>query len=165
MPSGSHDRILISVWHLLFYRCRAPPLTRGRVCHLYCSPELLQFNNFAAGLFQLLYFGMPLVCLLHIEEAQALPPRQGSNPWGGTFVTAGAKCLQPRCLAIDGCCDYAIIVLSKSVTIRFRVIPVYFHPEGSLHLIRIWYKTLLKVRRINSRLECFKFGGLSRRWQ
>jgi hypothetical protein len=36
-PSGSHDWILIiliSVWHLLFYRCRAPPLTRGRVCHL-----------------------------------------------------------------------------------------------------------------------------------
>jgi hypothetical protein len=25
---------------------------------------------------------MPLVCLLHIEEAQALPPRQGSSPWG-----------------------------------------------------------------------------------
>jgi hypothetical protein len=37
-PSGSHDRILIiliSVWHLLFCRCRAPPLTRGRVCYLY----------------------------------------------------------------------------------------------------------------------------------
>jgi hypothetical protein len=24
-----------------------------------------------------------LICLLHIEEAQALPPRQGSSPWGG----------------------------------------------------------------------------------
>jgi hypothetical protein len=34
-PSGSPDRILISVGHLLFYRCRAPPLTRGRVCHLH----------------------------------------------------------------------------------------------------------------------------------
>jgi hypothetical protein len=33
-PSGSHDRTLISVWHLLFYRFRAPPLTRGWVCHL-----------------------------------------------------------------------------------------------------------------------------------
>jgi hypothetical protein len=33
-PSGSLDRTLISVWHLLFYRCRAPPLTRGRVCLL-----------------------------------------------------------------------------------------------------------------------------------
>jgi hypothetical protein len=34
-PSGSHVRILITVWHLLFCRCRAPPLTRGRVWHLY----------------------------------------------------------------------------------------------------------------------------------
>jgi hypothetical protein len=25
-PSGSHDQILISVWHLLFCRCRAPCL-------------------------------------------------------------------------------------------------------------------------------------------
>jgi hypothetical protein len=35
-PCGSRDRTLISVWHLriLFYRLRAPPLTRGRVCHL-----------------------------------------------------------------------------------------------------------------------------------
>jgi hypothetical protein len=33
-PSGSRDRTLISVWYLLFYRCRAPPMTRGRVCHL-----------------------------------------------------------------------------------------------------------------------------------
>jgi hypothetical protein len=36
-PSGSHDRILISGWHLLFYRYRAPPLMRGRVCHLYVT--------------------------------------------------------------------------------------------------------------------------------
>jgi hypothetical protein len=42
-----------------------------------------QFSNFAAGLCQLLYLGLPLVCLLQIEEAQALPPRQGSNPWWG----------------------------------------------------------------------------------
>jgi hypothetical protein len=28
-PSGAHDQILITVWHLLFCRCR------GRVCHLY----------------------------------------------------------------------------------------------------------------------------------
>jgi hypothetical protein len=34
-PCGSHDRILIPVWHLRFCLCRAPPLTRGRVCHLY----------------------------------------------------------------------------------------------------------------------------------
>jgi hypothetical protein len=32
-PSGAHDQILITVWQLLFCRCRAPPLTRGRVCH------------------------------------------------------------------------------------------------------------------------------------
>jgi hypothetical protein len=32
-PSGAHDQMLITVWHLLFCRCRAPPLTRGRVCH------------------------------------------------------------------------------------------------------------------------------------
>jgi hypothetical protein len=82
-PPWSHDRIFNSVRHLLFCRCRAPPLTRGRVCHQYQSPELLQFSNFAAGLYQLLYFGVPFVCLLHIEEAQALPPRQGSSPWGG----------------------------------------------------------------------------------
>jgi hypothetical protein len=82
-PSGSHDHILISVWNLLFYQCRAPPLTRGQACHLYYSPELLQFSNFAAGLCQLLYLGLPSVCLLHIEEAQAIPPRQGSSPWGG----------------------------------------------------------------------------------
>jgi hypothetical protein len=33
-PCGSHDRIFISVDIYEFYRCRAPPLTRGRVCHL-----------------------------------------------------------------------------------------------------------------------------------
>jgi hypothetical protein len=33
-PFGAHDQILITVWQLLFCRCRAPPLTRGRVCHL-----------------------------------------------------------------------------------------------------------------------------------
>jgi hypothetical protein len=33
-PSGAHDHILITVWQLLFCRYRAPPLTRGRVCHL-----------------------------------------------------------------------------------------------------------------------------------
>jgi hypothetical protein len=33
-PSGAHDQILITVWQLLFCRYRAPPLTRGRVCHL-----------------------------------------------------------------------------------------------------------------------------------
>jgi hypothetical protein len=45
---------------------------------------MLQFStsNFAAGPCQLLYLGLPLACLLHIEEAQALPPRQGSSPWG-----------------------------------------------------------------------------------
>jgi hypothetical protein len=43
-PSGAHDQILISVWHLLFCRCRAPPLTRGRVCHLY-SQHLSQSQN------------------------------------------------------------------------------------------------------------------------
>jgi hypothetical protein len=42
-PSGAHDQILITVWQLLFCRCRAPALTRGRVCHL--SPELLQFSS------------------------------------------------------------------------------------------------------------------------
>jgi hypothetical protein len=26
-PSGAHDQILITVWHLLFWRCRAPSLT------------------------------------------------------------------------------------------------------------------------------------------
>jgi hypothetical protein len=33
-PSGTHEQILITVWQLLFCQCRAPPLTRGRVCHL-----------------------------------------------------------------------------------------------------------------------------------
>jgi hypothetical protein len=34
-PSGAHDQILITVWQLLFFfRYRAPPLMRGRVCHL-----------------------------------------------------------------------------------------------------------------------------------
>jgi hypothetical protein len=33
-PSGAHDQILITVWHLLFCRCWASPLMRGRVCHL-----------------------------------------------------------------------------------------------------------------------------------
>jgi hypothetical protein len=40
----------------------------------------------AAGLYQLLYLGLPLVCLLHFKEAEALPPRQGSSPWGGLLV-------------------------------------------------------------------------------
>jgi hypothetical protein len=34
-PSGAHDQILISVWHLLFCQCQVSSLMRGRVCHLY----------------------------------------------------------------------------------------------------------------------------------
>jgi hypothetical protein len=44
-PSGALDKMLITVWQLLFCRYRAPPLTRGRVCHLSLSPELLQFST------------------------------------------------------------------------------------------------------------------------
>jgi hypothetical protein len=51
-PSGSHDRILISVWHLLFYRCRAPPLTRGRsvicISHLNCFSSVILLLAFAS---------------------------------------------------------------------------------------------------------------------
>jgi hypothetical protein len=31
---GVHDQIFILAWKLLFYPYGAPPLTRGRVCHL-----------------------------------------------------------------------------------------------------------------------------------
>jgi hypothetical protein len=84
-PSGSYDRILISVWHLLFYRCRAP-LWR-EVGSVICSSHLKCFNSVILLLVFASYIGLPLVCLLHIEEAQALPPRQGSSPWGGTNIS------------------------------------------------------------------------------
>jgi hypothetical protein len=49
-----------------------------------CSNVRVYVGNLPEpGLCQLLYLGLPLVCLLHIEEAQALAPRQGSSPWGG----------------------------------------------------------------------------------
>jgi hypothetical protein len=44
-PSGAHDQILNTVRQLLLCRYRAPPLTRGRVCHLFYSPGLLQFTS------------------------------------------------------------------------------------------------------------------------
>jgi hypothetical protein len=34
-PSGAHDHIFITVWHLRPCFCGAPSLTRGRVCLLY----------------------------------------------------------------------------------------------------------------------------------
>jgi hypothetical protein len=34
-PSGAHDQIFITVWHLRPCFCGAPSLTRGRVCLLY----------------------------------------------------------------------------------------------------------------------------------
>jgi hypothetical protein len=43
-PSGAHDQILVTVWQLLICRCRAPPLTRGRVWPWSEAPALLQFS-------------------------------------------------------------------------------------------------------------------------
>jgi hypothetical protein len=34
-PSGAHDQIFITVWHLRYCFCGASSLRRGRVCHLY----------------------------------------------------------------------------------------------------------------------------------
>jgi hypothetical protein len=34
-PSGAHDQIFITVWHLRSCFCGVPSLTRGRVCFLY----------------------------------------------------------------------------------------------------------------------------------
>jgi hypothetical protein len=50
VPSGAHDNMLITVWQLLFCRYRAPPLTRGRVCHLSVTwTASVQYSKFAAG--------------------------------------------------------------------------------------------------------------------
>jgi hypothetical protein len=34
-PSGAHDQIFITLWQLRYCFCRAPSLTRGRICLLY----------------------------------------------------------------------------------------------------------------------------------
>jgi hypothetical protein len=41
-PSGAHDQIFITVWKLrsCFFFCRAPSLTRGRVCIFYMLSAL-----------------------------------------------------------------------------------------------------------------------------
>jgi hypothetical protein len=70
----THDHIFVLIYNPYGTRQWASSSVRGGVG---------LFN--AAGLCQLLYLGLPLVCLFHIEEAQALPPRQGSSPWGGFF--------------------------------------------------------------------------------
>jgi hypothetical protein len=45
-PSGAHNQLLITIWLLLFiFQYRAPPLTRGQVCHLSQSLELLQYDS------------------------------------------------------------------------------------------------------------------------
>jgi hypothetical protein len=36
-----------------------------------------------------------LVCLLHIKEAEDLPPRQGSSPWGGWLTDWLLNCCWP----------------------------------------------------------------------
>jgi hypothetical protein len=47
-PSGSHDRILITGWHLVFCRYRAPPLTRGRVLVI-VRPLLVNIYRFTCN--------------------------------------------------------------------------------------------------------------------
>jgi hypothetical protein len=49
--SGAHDQILITVWQLLFFRYRAPPLTgvRGLSFVLSTSTASAQYSKFAAG--------------------------------------------------------------------------------------------------------------------
>jgi hypothetical protein len=51
-PSGSHDRILISVWHLLFCRCRAPLWREvgSVICisHLNCFSSVILLLVFAS---------------------------------------------------------------------------------------------------------------------
>jgi hypothetical protein len=34
-PSGAHDKIFFTIWHLRSCFCGAPSLTRGRICLLY----------------------------------------------------------------------------------------------------------------------------------
>jgi hypothetical protein len=71
-PIGTHDHIFVLIYNPYGIRQWASPSVRGGVG---------LFN--AAGICQLLYLELPLICLLHFKEAEALPPRHSSSPWGG----------------------------------------------------------------------------------
>jgi hypothetical protein len=71
-PIGTHDHIFVLIYKPYAIRRWAFSSVRGGVG---------LFS--AAGLCELLYLRLPLVCLLHIKEPEAHPPRQDSSPWGG----------------------------------------------------------------------------------
>jgi hypothetical protein len=75
-------------------RCRAPPLTRGRVCHLYWPTELLQFSNFAAGLCQLTQLTQ-----LYWETGFFIKP-----PWQGPNRKRHLIAVVYEPLPSNGCC-------------------------------------------------------------
>jgi hypothetical protein len=52
-PSGAYDQIFISLWQLRFCFCRAPSLTRGRVCHVLGSVDS---NKSSVRIYKYLHF-------------------------------------------------------------------------------------------------------------
>jgi hypothetical protein len=70
-PIGTHYHIFVLIYNHYGIRRWASCSVRGGVG---------LFN--AAALCLLFYLRLPFVCLLHIKEAEALPPRQGSSAWG-----------------------------------------------------------------------------------
>jgi hypothetical protein len=69
-PTGTHDHIFVLIYNPYGIRRWASSSVRGGVG---------LFN--AAGLCQLLYHGLPLVCLLHVKEAAQIRSYHIASGW------------------------------------------------------------------------------------
>jgi hypothetical protein len=96
-PSGAHDQMLITVWHLLFCRYRAPPLTRGRVASLYtCNLSTDRIENIVSN----------------------------SSSIVSCVTVAAETCLPHSCLAMAASIRSNILAFSRHVTIYMFTRPV-----------------------------------------
>jgi hypothetical protein len=89
-PSGAHDQIFITVWHLRSCFCGAPSLTGGRVCLLYTLLALVSavfLGSKSLGVHDHILLSQvwdfPLCCLLRLAGSQwrysTPPPRRFSR--------------------------------------------------------------------------------------
>jgi hypothetical protein len=111
-PIGTHDHIFVLIYNPYGIRQWASSSLRG---------GLGLFN--AAGLCQLLYLGLPLVCLLHFKEAEALQPRQGSSPWGGGKTCSLVTARHAKVGVFSAVCSEEVYSL--------RSVPRLYNPDTS----------------------------------
>jgi hypothetical protein len=61
-PSGAHDLIFITVWHLQSFYCGASSLTRGRVCLYICHTVKVVYILHIKNVYTYIYYILYILC-------------------------------------------------------------------------------------------------------